>query len=78
MLPAWGWLVVAFYSNNPGAWLFHCHVAWHVAQGFSVQFLEQLSNIPGAMSLTGVTTACNTWKAYYPSGDPYWQEDSGI
>jgi FtsP/CotA-like multicopper oxidase with cupredoxin domain len=28
MLPAWGWLAVAFRTNNPGAWLFHCHVAW--------------------------------------------------
>jgi FtsP/CotA-like multicopper oxidase with cupredoxin domain len=28
MLPAWGWVVVAFKTGNPGAWLFHCHVAW--------------------------------------------------
>ncbi len=28
MLPAWGWLAVAFQVGNPGAWLFHCHVAW--------------------------------------------------
>lgn len=31
MLPAWGWLAVAFRTNNPGAWLMHCHIAWLVA-----------------------------------------------
>ena len=31
MLPAWGWLAVAFQTGNPGAWLFHCHVAWYVS-----------------------------------------------
>ncbi|KAK2073255.1 hypothetical protein P8C59_007547 [Phyllachora maydis] len=41
VLPAWGWLVVAYVTNNPGAWLFHCHNVWHVSQGLSVQFLEQ-------------------------------------
>jgi FtsP/CotA-like multicopper oxidase with cupredoxin domain len=27
MLPGFGWLNVAFKNDNPGAWLFHCHVA---------------------------------------------------
>lgn len=26
MLPADGWLVIAFETNNPGAWLMHCHI----------------------------------------------------
>ncbi|KAK3376848.1 multicopper oxidase-domain-containing protein [Lasiosphaeria ovina] len=78
MLPAWGWLVVAFRTNNPGAWLFHCHIAWHVSQGFSVQFLEQLTAIPTAMSLNDITPNCAAWDAYYPANDPFTQDDSGI
>lgn len=27
MLPGLGWLIVAFRNDNPGAWLFHCHIA---------------------------------------------------
>ena len=27
MLPGKGWLIVAFRNDNPGAWLFHCHIA---------------------------------------------------
>jgi FtsP/CotA-like multicopper oxidase with cupredoxin domain len=26
MLPANGWMVIAFQADNPGAWLLHCHV----------------------------------------------------
>src|SRR6195952_353516 len=78
MLPANGWLVVAFKVDNPGAWLFHCHIAWHVSQGLSVQFLERPAHLPSAMDLGPVTSNCNTWRAYYPSGDPFSQVDSGI
>ncbi|KAH8900905.1 hypothetical protein GQ53DRAFT_132912 [Thozetella sp. PMI_491] len=78
VLPAWGWLVVAYTTNNPGAWLFHCHVAWHVSQGLSIQFLEQLSAIPSAVNLNDLQPNCNNWAAYFPSQDPFHQEDSGI
>ncbi|KAM7192443.1 putative laccase precursor [Rhypophila sp. PSN 637] len=78
MLPAWGWLAVAYRTNNPGAWLFHCHVAWHVSQGFSVQYLEQLSAIPTTMDLNTLTANCNNWDAYYPANAPFHQDDSGI
>jgi FtsP/CotA-like multicopper oxidase with cupredoxin domain len=77
-LPAWGWLVVAFETNNPGAWLFHCHTAWHVSQGLSVQFLEQLAAIPRAMDLSTLAPTCNAWNEYYPANDPYRQDGSGI
>ena len=26
MLPGVGWVVIAFKADNPGAWLFHCHI----------------------------------------------------
>lgn len=69
---------MAYNTNNPGAWLFHCHVAWHVSQGLSVQYLEQLSSIPSTMDLSTLTENCNDWNAYYPANDPYRQTDSGI
>ncbi|KAK4180929.1 putative laccase precursor [Triangularia setosa] len=78
MLPAWGWLALAYRTNNPGAWLMHCHIAWHASQGFSVQFLEQLASIPTAMNLNELTANCNNWDTFYPSGAPFLQDDSGI
>ena len=29
MLPAAGHLVLAWETDNPGAWLVHCHIGWH-------------------------------------------------
>ncbi|KAK3320100.1 multicopper oxidase-domain-containing protein [Cercophora scortea] len=78
MLPAWGWLAVAFKTNNPGAWLFHCHIAWHVSQGLSVQFLEQLGSIPSKVDLSSIAPGCSNWAAYYPANDPFRQDDSGV
>jgi FtsP/CotA-like multicopper oxidase with cupredoxin domain len=48
MLPSWGWIVIAFVTDNPGAWLMHCHIAWHVSQGLGVQFLERVDDIPAS------------------------------
>ncbi|KIW52031.1 hypothetical protein, variant 7 [Exophiala xenobiotica] len=28
-LPPSGWAVIRYITDNPGAWLFHCHVQWH-------------------------------------------------
>ncbi|KAH8679113.1 ascomycete fungal laccase from thielavia arenaria [Tricladium varicosporioides] len=77
MLPGFGWVVVAFKTDNPGAWLFHCHIAWHVSQGLSVQFLERLSSIPTSMNLNTITPNCQAWNAYYPT-DLFQQADSGL
>ena len=33
MLPGAGYLVIAFVTDNPGAWLMHCHIGWHTDEG---------------------------------------------
>jgi FtsP/CotA-like multicopper oxidase with cupredoxin domain len=35
-----GWTVIQFYANNPGVWLFHCHMITHHAYGQTVHFVE--------------------------------------
>lgn len=77
MLPGLGWTVVAFKTDNPGAWLFHCHIAWHVSQGLSVQYLERVQDIPGAMNLNAIKPNCDAWTEYYANA-PYKQMDSGL
>ncbi|KAK4448793.1 laccase [Podospora aff. communis PSN243] len=77
MLPGNGWVVVAFRTDNPGAWLFHCHIAWHVSQGLSVQFLERVQEIPGSVSIGDIEPVCEQWTAYY-STSPHKQFDSGL
>lgn len=65
MLPTNGYLVLAFITDNPGAWLMHCHVAWHVDLGFGAQFLEQKDKIaPLLNQATGWNTQCSSWDNY--------------
>lgn len=35
-----GHFVVRFRSDNPGVWLFHCHIEWHVDSGLILTFIE--------------------------------------
>ncbi|KAF2671318.1 laccase [Microthyrium microscopicum] len=61
-LPAGGWIVVAFQADNPGAWLFHCHVAFHISEGFGVQFLERAGDIRSSIgSTSALDSGCTTW-----------------
>ncbi|KAL8418990.1 hypothetical protein RB594_002267 [Gaeumannomyces avenae] len=76
MLPP-GWLVIAFETNNPGAWLMHCHIGWHVSQGLSVQFLEIEAEIPQVMKLDQIQPTCDAWRAYWPKAY-YPKTDSGL
>ncbi|EOO03476.1 putative laccase precursor protein [Phaeoacremonium minimum UCRPA7] len=76
MLPG-GWLVIAFKTDNPGAWLMHCHIAWHVSQGLSVQFLERTSEIATANDLSQLQPNCDSWKTYHAKAF-YPKLDSGL
>lgn len=45
MLPADGWLVLAFEANNPGAWLMHCHIVSFIYQSPTLSFPHLSSHI---------------------------------
>ena len=38
---AFGWTLIRFVADNPGAWAFHCHVSWHTEAGLLMQFLTR-------------------------------------
>jgi iron transport multicopper oxidase len=35
-----GYIVLRFQADNPGIWLFHCHIEWHVDQGLIATMVE--------------------------------------
>ncbi|KAG7117916.1 Iron transport multicopper oxidase fetC like protein [Verticillium longisporum] len=35
-----GNIVLRFKADNPGIWLFHCHIEWHVTSGLMATFVE--------------------------------------
>lgn len=83
--PIDGYVWIAFQINNPGAWLMHCHIAWHASAGLSLQFIEQPGKIKPLMEKAGMLgqlgDRCDGWTEYYnttniPGG--VLQDDSGI
>ncbi|KAI8628230.1 multicopper oxidase [Xylariaceae sp. FL1651] len=80
MLPALGYLVLAFKTDNPGNWLFHCHIAWHVSGGLSVSFVEQQdvqASLIANDDLQAYEEVCANWQAWYATS-PFKQIDSGL
>jgi iron transport multicopper oxidase len=40
VLPPQGYWVARFVADNPGTWLFHCHIDWHMDQGLAAVLIE--------------------------------------
>ncbi|KAK5654600.1 hypothetical protein OQA88_7230 [Cercophora sp. LCS_1] len=67
--PLNGFVWIAFEVNNPGAWLIHCHIAWHASSGLGIQFIEQPGKIRQALKKSGkgpeLAERCAEWKSWY-------------
>ncbi|KAK5656055.1 hypothetical protein OQA88_5194 [Cercophora sp. LCS_1] len=75
-----GYIVVAFQTDNPGAWLLHCHIGWHASEGMAVTFLEHTEKIPGIMGESGkkqLEETCGRWKTFAEERGIK-QHDSGV
>ncbi|PWY93085.1 hypothetical protein BO94DRAFT_564237 [Aspergillus sclerotioniger CBS 115572] len=91
LLPRNGYIVIAFKVDNPGAWLLHCHIAWHASGGLALQILEDKEQLspgiigsPASDASEQLQEGCNSWKSWYgdwsnhanPTGR--FQDDSGV
>lgn len=77
-LPAGGHLVLAFPADNPGAWLMHCHIPFHISGGLGLQFLERKADILKTIgSLSGFDSECSKWQTYYNAAANK-KDDSGL
>lgn len=57
-----GHILLAWKINNPDVWLIHCHIGWHTAMGFDLQFIELPDEIPGLTNWTALTQNCQVWE----------------
>lgn len=87
LIPAGGYLVVAFKADNPGSWLFHCHIAWHASSGLALQIMEREEDLKKLMTeerLRETTRVCKNWGDWYSDPSNHWnasgpfQDDSGV
>nr|ACR16059.1 laccase 2 [Monilia sp. M5-3] len=68
LLPATGYIVIAFKSDNPGTWLMHCHIAFHLHGGLALQVIERKSEWPGIFgdNKAEMDRVCANWAKYDP------------
>lgn len=80
-LPGNGYIAMAFELDNPGAWIVHCHIAWHASQGLALEFVEDqaLYTISDAVQQQ-TTEQCDAWTNYMNTTTylDHPQDDSGI
>ncbi|KAF2087923.1 multicopper oxidase [Saccharata proteae CBS 121410] len=76
-LPGSGYVVIAFKSDNPGAWLMHCHIGWHTSEGLDMQFVERPDEIAALIDSTVMNNTCAAWDIY-AAADDIVQDDSGV
>ncbi|EWG47525.1 hypothetical protein FVEG_07601 [Fusarium verticillioides 7600] len=43
--------VLRFKADNPGVWLFHCHIEWHVTSGLIATFVEDPLALQASLKL---------------------------
>lgn len=50
--------VLRFKADNPGIWLFHCHIEWHVVMGLTATIIEDPSALTGGVIPPDHIAAC--------------------
>ena len=79
LVPRDGYVVIAFKADNPGAWLVHCHIAFHIAEGLGMQIMERQSDANkiwpkgNSSALKEAERVCHNWETWY-SDQGNWAE----
>ncbi|KAK5073890.1 hypothetical protein LTR64_006969 [Lithohypha guttulata] len=62
-----GWTVIGFQTDNPGAWVMHCHIMFHADGGMGMQFIERPRDIKDYYDSQFQNT-CSQYEAWEASG----------
>jgi len=80
---AGGSVILRFVADNPGSWIFHCHIEWHLSAGLHIVFMEATpllahANVPPmlkeqclAQGLLAEGNAAGNLNPYNLSGLPF-------
>ncbi|KFY13638.1 hypothetical protein V492_03139 [Pseudogymnoascus sp. VKM F-4246] len=58
------YMVIDFLADNPGVWPFHCHVAWHVSDGLSMNVMTRPDLITKFQIPSTIEQTCRDWRDY--------------
>ncbi|ORY41700.1 Cupredoxin [Rhizoclosmatium globosum] len=68
-----GYSVIRMVSDNPGLWLFHCHISWHMATGLGISLVESIEELQKLEKPWTVTDTCDSfgkWKGESEGSTP--------
>jgi len=72
MLPAGGYAILAFQTDNPGIWLMHCHIAWHASEGLSTSLFVKKDQIKINKDKAAIIKEqCVSWDNYLTGTGAY-------
>lgn len=57
MVAPGGYTVMRFRADNPGIWILHCHMEWHVTAGLTVTMVEAPLQLQKQESITAQSLA---------------------
>ncbi|WVR04856.1 hypothetical protein IAU60_001868 [Kwoniella sp. DSM 27419] len=66
VIPPTGSVTLRWRADNPGAWMFHCHIDWHLSSGLAAVFLEAVDMFQQTNQTTNavpqqVKDQCHWW-----------------
>ncbi|KAI8951093.1 multicopper oxidase-domain-containing protein [Xylaria longipes] len=72
-----GWALLRFVADNPGVWLFHCHVTWHSEAGMGMQFLSRIDELRSLQVPEEARKLCDAseeelWKGAPPKDEVFY------
>ena len=80
-MPPNGHIALAWPLDNPGIWLFHCHIAWHSSQGFAAALIESPALVKGNDAIKDWDSVfapmCKKWMDFDNTNE-YHMDDSGV
>ncbi|KAJ3416604.1 ferroxidase fet3 [Chytridiales sp. JEL 0842] len=62
-----GYVVVRFPADNPGVWLFHCHIEWHAIAGLAMTFIEAPDALRELSIPKDTEVGCEAYRAWKES-----------
>lgn len=80
LLPQGGYLILAFKADNPGAWLIHCHIAWHASSGLALQIMERERDIESTLTperKQETNRVCKNWQEWFSNPNNYYDPEAG-
>lgn len=62
-------VIIRFRTDNPGPWILHCHVDWHLVHGLAIVFAEDVPNVPAPAANSAWGELCAKYDKFIESGE---------